>query len=237
MRINISDDIANRHPDLYLGIVVAKQVNNCGGSLELDKLLAAGIKEAIAAYPCEESLSHDWQITRWREIYRAMGINPQHCPSVLEASFKKIISGNKLPPINKVSAIGLLAMLSHRLPFSGYDLEKVAGNIALRLSPGGEAFTSMEETGIQFTKPGEIVYGDDNAILRRFWNAKEAAAAKITEDSRNILLHAESFSSLKGVAYLETVMDGVAGMIEKFCKGTARTHIINVATSLSLYIN
>ncbi len=71
-----------------------------------------------------------------------------------------------------------------------------------------------------------MFYRDDAGAICRRWNWKEANRTKLTEETQNIVLVIESLPP-SNLDDLQSAATDLAGLVEKHCGGTIRTHIID----------
>jgi len=226
MKLIIADDIVDMFPELRIGIVIARGVNNFGYSDEIETLKQA-TAEAVRRIFSSETLSQHPYIAAWRETYRRFGTNPKKYRPTAEALLRRILRGEGIPTISKVVDLYLVVEAEFYLPIGGYDLDKITGDIILRLSPGGECFIPLGMPQVEErTYPGEVVYSDANKVLTRRWNYRDCDFAKITNESRNVALFCEAALSDIPTAHLARCVQQLAVYLQRFCNGSIVTHLV-----------
>lgn len=233
MRLVISNALAQKYPDLRVGIVVAHGIDNKGNDAsleELKRLTAANLRSVHSS----ESIMDHRNLVAWRETYRGFGANPKKTPPTVETLAKRIIKGKDLPTISKAVDLYLVAELESLLPVGGYDLHQIDGNIVLRESPGNERFVPLggQADSPELTKPGEIVYSDDSKVLTRFWNYRDCELSKITESSTDIALFCEAALELIPSEDLNRVTQRIQEYVLRFCGGESAIAIVKAADQL-----
>jgi DNA/RNA-binding domain of Phe-tRNA-synthetase-like protein len=191
MKFIIHEDIFNRFPALKIGIVQGRGLTIAQRPAELDAIIASHLRHLQERVGSEE-LSALTNIKSWRESYRQAGVNPKKHRPTAEAFLRRVLKGHPLPRINAAVDAYLAVELRYLLPIGGYDLAHVERDILLRTSPGNESFQPLGSTETEYTRPGEIVYADDEKVLTRYWNYRDCDLAKITTDSSEILLACEA---------------------------------------------
>src|ERR1039458_8885755 len=126
MKLIISEQIAQRYPDLRVGIVVADHMDNREPDAALEELqtqICANIRRRFTT----ETLAEHPHIQAWRDTYRTFGANPKRTVPTAEALLRRVIGGKDLPSISKAVDAYLLAELDQVITVGGYDLTSVFG--------------------------------------------------------------------------------------------------------------
>ena len=112
------------------------------------------------------------------------------------------------------------------IPVGGDDIDKIDGDIVLKFAAGNEKFIELNADEVKNPKPGEVVYCDDKEVLCRRWNWRECEKSKMTEGTKNICLVVEGLS-IFSKQEIQNIIDELAGLIEKYCGGTAKISILD----------
>jgi lysyl-tRNA synthetase class 2 len=72
-----------------------------------------------------------------------------------------------------------------------YDLEKVEGDIAVRLSKENEPFLGIGDTEPMMSTPDAVVYSDDGGIICWAWNHRDAARVALSEKTDRAIFFAD----------------------------------------------
>src|SRR5579875_271572 len=128
------------------------------------------------------------EIRVWHDAYRRFGTNPRKFRPSLDALSRRIARTGSFPRINPAVDAYNLISVTHRIPAGAFDLQQVAGDIAIRLSHPADRFTPLGEPNtVETPHPGEVVYADGQRVLTRHWNHRDADATKLTESTRSAL--------------------------------------------------
>ena len=163
-----------------------------------------------------------------------MLIIPKKKVPTLNAILKRAEKG--LPTISPIVDIYLAHELLYLFPLGGYDIERINGDINLRLSPGNEPFTAIGGKEEE-TYEGEIVYADSSKVLTRRWNYKDCEQAKITEATRNAVLMAEAPLESMASEELEAMLGSLSSEIEAITDAVVKTAILDVRKGLEMNLN
>ncbi len=215
-KLSIAPEIFQKFPDLTVGVVLAKGINNKGKSKEIRDLIKAEIKNKQI-----KQLGLEPNIIAWREAFKSFGAKKYK--SSVEAVTKRILDNKELNQINNVVDIYNYICFKHLVPLGGDDLDHVDGSIILKYAKGDEQFIRLNSDENAPPKEGEIVYSDDKEILCRRWNWRECDKSKMTEDTKNVALVVEG---LPPVDNIKEITKELAGLIKKVCGGEVTFEII-----------
>ena len=92
MKFTVDEKIFEKLPDLYIGVVVAKGIDNQKEHPEIQKLLDKSIKMAEEKY-LDKKVKEDESIIPYREAFSKLGMNPNKFQCSVEALFTRIAKG------------------------------------------------------------------------------------------------------------------------------------------------
>ena len=110
----------------------------------------------------------------WREAYRKFGAKPSEFRSSIEAMARRALRNDPLPSINTLVDIGNALSLRHLIPTGGHAIDRLHGDIALRLASGTEEFVPFGGTELEHPLPGEVIFAEGNTVLTRRWTWRQA---------------------------------------------------------------
>jgi DNA/RNA-binding domain of Phe-tRNA-synthetase-like protein len=226
MRLVIDKDIITLFPDLRIGVVTGRGIQNGSANEEVERIkqsASASVQQNLST----ETLSQHPSILAWREAYRRFGAKPKDHRPTAEALLRRILRGEGIPTISRAVDLYLAVEAEFYLPIGGYDLNKVDGDITLRLSAGDEPFIPIGATAAdEKTSPGEVVYVDASKVLTRRWNYRDCDAAKVTADSQNIALFCEAPFPEIPTNQLQKCTGRLADYLQRFCGGAISVHFV-----------
>lgn len=227
MKFKIQDGIFDAFPELQIGIVVAKGINNTRENAEIVALLRDQEKEIRTKFT-PETLSEEPRIEAWRKAYSSFGAKPKKYRCSVENLYRMILQGTDLRHINTIVDIYNYISIKHIIPVGGDDLDHVEGDIALTVAKGDESFKELNSDVVKNPDQGEVVYVDDKEVLCRRWNWRECDKSKMTKGTKNITLVVEG---LPPVTYDEItiILGELADLIKSHLGGTVKTFIVNKA--------
>lgn len=130
MLLKITQPILKGFPDVRIGVVVARGIDNRRSSPEVQTLLRAEearIPERIG----EAVLAKHPHVAPWREAYRWFGVNPGKYQSSIENLIRRRLKGESLPHINTLVDLYNTVSLRYLLPAGGEDLDRMDGDLLL----------------------------------------------------------------------------------------------------------
>ena len=211
MTVTVAPEIFAKFPDLEIGLVFVRGLDNLGTDREIEAyfrhvLLEAGL--LLKLKPIEK----DPSILLLREKLSAMGA--AEAVSSVEALLLEFAAGierekeadETFAPGKTVGLIGLSALsretpvmdlvraasLESRLPVLAFAMDWQE-ELALREAQDGDKFPA--ETGNETVPPGEPVWAFPETISVRHLFGKQGTAGRVTSETRNLLLAVPCFAA------------------------------------------
>jgi len=209
-------EVFDRYPAVHIGVLAAEglTVKRSDAALERTKREALSVAgERLGDTPTRHPF-----IASWRETYKSFGTKPGDYRPSAEALVRRSIRNGSLPTINTVVDAYNAVSVRHLIPMGGFDLDNIEGDIRLRFSRGGEAFTPLGSDKIETTYEGEVVYADDARILTRRWNYRDCDETKITGETRGAALFIDGSESIPRAA-VEAALKDLEKLLREHCGG------------------
>ena len=217
-----SRDVMERYPDVSIGVIVAKGMNNFGKNPEIKQMLLDAQESARKTIDAAKITEHP-TIAKWRGIYSDFGSKPRDYRCSIEALIRSVLNGREIRHINKLVDLYNFISLKYFMPVGGEDLDKIEGDIFFKYAEGDEVFVPLGTQKPENAYRGEIIYCDSQGnVLCRRWNWRESDTTKMTEETKNTIIVLEGFDE-----NVEAAARELSGMIEKFCGVATQTFIIN----------
>jgi DNA/RNA-binding domain of Phe-tRNA-synthetase-like protein len=227
MKLLIDESIRNKYPDLRIGIVTASNVDNENYSDELEKYLKEQFLIFSHKYNDVSEFLNEKNIICWQDTYRSFGVNPKKKKPTAEALLLRTIKNGFIPHINAAVDCYLAAETLFCLPIGGYDLDRVYGDICLKIAKGGEPFIGVGSDSEELIDTNEVIYADNKRVLTRRWNYRDCDYTKIDVYSKNIALFTEAPYNKISTDEIESTINRIAFNIEKYCG--AQTNVMVLA--------
>ncbi len=225
MKFKIDSKIFEKFPELNIGIVTVKGIDNTGSNEEIMNLIREKEKEIRETFNTE-TLSQNPKIDAWRKAYSSFGAKPKKYKCSVENLYRMILQGIELRHINKIVDIYNYISIKHIIPVGGDDINKIDGNITLKFAKGNEPFVELNSEETKNPKEGEVVYVDDKEVLCRRWNWRECDKSKMTEETKNVALVVEGLPPVTKEE-IRQIINELSDLIQKFCHGDIKTFILN----------
>lgn len=195
MKFKVEEKIFEKLPNLYVGVVVAKGVDNNGKYPEIDKMLEKSLKLAEKKF-LDKKVKEDALIIPYREAFSSLGINPNKFQCSVEALFARIAKGKKLPSINPLVDLNNAVSLKHTLPMGTHDLARSNKDIEMRYAKSGDTFVPMGSTEIEQPGEGEVVYAVGDEVRTRRWAWRQSDFGKITDETNYVFFPIDGFKGI-----------------------------------------
>lgn len=136
-------------------------------------------------------------------------------PESLRGSF---LERGRFPHINTIVDIYNLVSIKTGLALGAHDIDKVEGNITLRLTKGDENNIPLGKTEKVAVFPGEYGYIDDgNNIICRL-EVIQVEPTKVNINTKDIFLIIEGNENTS-IEYVQQAAEEVCKLITKYCGG------------------
>lgn len=195
MKFIIERDIFNKIDNLYVGVVVAKGIDNSKTYPIINEMLKDSIMKAELNYLDVKVKEHE-SIIPYRDAFSKLRINPNKFQCSIEAMFNRILKGKQLPYINPLVNLNNAISLKYTLPMGTHDLENVVEPIEMRCSVLGDTFKPMGTEEIELPDIGEVVYAIQNNVRTRRWTWRQSDEGKITDKTNYVFFPIDGFKGI-----------------------------------------
>lgn len=225
MQFKVDEALFEKFPELVIGVVIARGIDNCQDGGRTASLLHEQV-EIIRNKWSHNRLESDPRIDSWREAYRSFKTKPKKYKCSVENMYRMILDGLEFSSINKAVDVYNAISLKHCIPVGGDDLDQVVGDILLTFAKGDERFIPLNGTDSIPPKPGEVIYRDAEDVLCRRWNWRECDKSKMTVESRNLCLVVEGLPPFS-IEEVKQIATELGKEIERFCGGSTVVHLVD----------
>lgn len=225
MCFSIQKELFDALPDLTIGVVVARGIDNTHSSEEIDELLDRAIQGMRSGFTGDKAQDHP-RIKPWRNAFTKLGISGSKFPSSIESMARRILKGDPFPRINPLVNLYNSVSLKYLVPMGGHDLNTLAGNIYLRFAEGCEPFTPIGGGETIIVPKGELVYQDDQEVLTRNWVWRQCEKDKATEKTENIFIPIDVLGEVGSERAAEIIQE-LSDLIPTYLGGTVFSAILN----------
>jgi len=189
-----------------LGALAFEGVVVTSGEPRMDAPLADA-EAAVRVHPPEES-------SAVRAMYRRTGLDPTRRRPSSEALLRRVRKGEGLPRINSLVDVCNWCSLEFQLPYGLYDLDRIEGEVMLRLGHEGEAYAGIRKDDVHVA--GRMTLADARGA---FGNpSSDSARTMVTEAATRALMVIFAPVELTPVR-LEHVLDVTSARTRTYCSG------------------
>lgn len=218
MYFSIQKELFDILPNLTIGMVVAKGVDNARSSKEMDDLLTPAIEEMKRNFIGDKAQEHP-RIKPWRTAFSKLGISGSKFPSSIESMARRVLKGDPFPKINPLVDLYNSVSLRFLVPMGGHDLDTIEGDIHLQFAEGWEPFTPLGGGETVMVPKGELVYRDDREVLTRNWVWRQCEKDKATEKTKNIFIPIDVLGEV-GEEQADEIILELSRLIPRYLGGT-----------------
>ena len=195
MKFIVTPEIFEKLPDLYVGVVVAKEVDNSQDYPKINELLNKYMNFSQEKFD-GVNVKENEEIIPYREAFRKIDINPNRYPCSAEALFKRLSKGKDLPHINPLVDLNNAISLKYTLPMGTHSLDGIEDNIMMRVAPPGDTFIPLGTNKIEEPDEGEVVYAVGKDVRTRRWTWLQSEHGKITDQTRDVFFPIDGFTDV-----------------------------------------
>lgn len=225
MKFSIDPKIFTQYPNLKLGVVTAKNINNAKRVSTIESLLRGASMQRKREFE-KKPLEEDPRILKWHEAYSKFGAKPSSYKCSIEALIQRILEDKLIPHVNSLVDLYNYFSLKHVIPVGAEDIDKFFGDIALTTASGIESFRPIGTVEIKNPKPGEVIYKDRGGVICRRWNYRECERTKITDQTQNAMVVMEDLNDIP-IDKFEAMLYELQDLIEKYIGGDVAVYILN----------
>jgi DNA/RNA-binding domain of Phe-tRNA-synthetase-like protein len=208
--------VFERFPGMRLAVVVALGVDNERERPGVEELWREEWSRAAAGAEAYGNAQSHPRVQAWRERFRAMGVSSKEFPSSIEAVLRRAMKGGEPFEISPLVDFYNAISLRHTVPAGGFDLDRIAGPLELRLTRPGDHFTALDSDEPVDVPPGEVACASGSALLTRHFVWRQARTGLITSATTSAFIVSEVLGEL-GPELPEVVLSDLSeGLREHF---------------------
>lgn len=218
MNFAIDENIFETLPDLCVGAVAAKGIDNSRSYPEIDHLLDDAIRIAEERFSGKK-VKEEPEIIPYRTAFQKLGMNPNKYVCSIEALFTRIAKGKGMPHINPLVDLNNAVSMIHTLPMGTHDLSLSDEDIVIRYSKAGDTFLPFGAEAEEKPDEGEMVYAVGNQIRTRRWTWRQSEYGKIDASTDHVFFPVDGFLGVNEEKVREAV-DQLEELLKKYfgCK-------------------
>lgn len=219
---SVSFDISENIIDLGLNgaYLAIGEINNKISDPKFDKLrqeILAEIKEDVSPTFIDE----DKILQGFRLLHESIKVSNRKNVSSPENLILNYINKGYFPHVNLLVDIYNLVSIQTRLALGAHDLDKVTGNIHLKLTTGSEGFLPLGLNEQKPVRPDCYSYIDDANDIICWLEVRQVEKTKVTLESK------DCFYIIQGNAhtnndYIKAATERLIELTNEFCGGEVK---------------
>lgn len=142
MEIRISEELCALIPNFKIGVIHYQNIK-VGDSPQMIKGRIQMFQESLYFDLEEKNVNELEGIKEWRQIFKAIGKDPNRYRHSAEALFRRVKKQNYLQPVNSSIDINNFFSLQYEIPIGIYDLDKLNGNVMIKLGEENEEYNGL----------------------------------------------------------------------------------------------
>ncbi len=208
---------------LALGVkikaVIIEGINNKDLTDEYKVWRKEKVANLIEKYK-DYDIKSDPIIEGFYELHQEVGVPRRKNLPASENLIRLLTKREELISINKAVDIYNILSIESKLCLGAHDIDKVDGNVTLKITDGTEKFLPLGSEELKPVKAGEYSFVDDNNDVVCWLDIRQVDKTKVTEDSKNVLYLIIGNKETKDED-LEKVTNDLISLTTKFASGKA----------------
>ncbi len=160
----------------------------------------------------------DFILKGFNELHKKIGIKRRKNTPIGESILKQFLKNDKLLEKSKLMDLYNIVTLDSRLSIAIYDIDKIEGDVTLKILEKNQTFLSVDNEE-RIANKGEYVYSDNKNIIYRL-EVEQSNKAIITENTKNTFITIEGNEATSN-EYLMEVASEIIELITRYCGGDA----------------
>ena len=221
MKFIVQKEVFDVLDNLYIGVVVAKGIDNSKEYRNIEKMLDESITKAKEEFK-EVKAKEDSRVIPYREGFQKVGINPNKFQCSVEAMVNSISKGRDVPHINPLVNLNNAISIKYTLPMGTHNLGLSNSNIELRFSQKEDTFEPMGSEETEKLEENELVYAVDHQVRTRRWAWRQSKQGMIDKDTEYVFFPIDGFKGINDDRVNEAIKE-----LEKTLKETFKCETVS----------
>ncbi|MBQ2697105.1 MAG: hypothetical protein IJF59_00380 [Clostridia bacterium] len=219
MSFRIAPEVFDKLPELYIGALVVKGIDNTKDYPGVTEYLNACVEE-IHQKLAGRKVKENTMIMPFRAAFNQLGMNPNKFMPSIEALASRIEKGKGMPHINPIVDLGNAVSIKYLLPMGAHPLSDVDEEV--RFAREGDIFRPFGAEADEQPDIGEMIYANGNIVGTRRWIWRQSDLSKIERDTTDVFFPIDGFTFL--APQVEAALDELAALCEQHfgCKAVVR---------------
>jgi len=212
MEIIVQDLLKQLIPDFKVGIVQYQDIQ-VGDSPQMLKGRLQLFQESLFFDFEDKKVTEILEISEWRKIFKTIGTDPNRYRPSNEALYRRVQKQQFLHPVNSAVDLNNFLSLQYRIPLGIYDLDKLSGQVTIRIGSNEDSYLAINEREVQLSK--KLLSADnEGAFGSPYVDSKRSAVTPATTQALHIIYlqpsmdHDESDQLLQALSTMFTQIHG-----------------------------
>jgi DNA/RNA-binding domain of Phe-tRNA-synthetase-like protein len=177
-----------------------------------------GLLEDIKQHYQADMVEKDPVVQGFRLLHNKIGRSNKKYVASPESLLGVLFKYEKFPSINLIVDIYNCISLQTRLSLGAHDLDKVQGNVTLRMADGSENFLQLGRSGPKKVNAGEYCYIDDSHEILCRMECHQSEKTKIEPGSSNCIFIVQG-NEYTSKEYILSATHRLLELLKKYCGG------------------
>jgi len=212
MEIIVQDQLKQLIPNFKVGIVQYQDIQ-VGDSPQMLKGRLQLFQESLFFDFEDKKVTEILEISEWRKIFKTIGTDPNRYRPSNEALYRRVQKQQFLHPVNSAVDLNNFLSLQYRIPLGIYDLDKLSGQVTIRIGSNEDSYLAINEREVQLSK--KLLSADnEGAFGSPYVDSKRSAVTPATTQALHIIYlqpsmdHDESDQLLQALSTMFTQIHG-----------------------------
>ncbi|PMC40793.1 hypothetical protein CJ195_00055 [Bacillus sp. UMB0899] len=220
MEITVQDELKQLIPDFKVGIVHYQNIQ-VGNSPQMLKGRLQLFQESLFFDYEDKKVTEIPAITEWRKIFKTIGTDPNRYRPSNEALYRRVQKQQFLQHVNSAVDLNNFLSLQYRIPLGIYDLDKLSGEVIIKIGSEEDSYIAINEREIQLTK--KLVSADsEGAFGGPYVDSKRSAVSNATKNALHIVYLQPSMQHSEA----DQLLQALSNMFTQIHGGTASYQIV-----------
>lgn len=224
MKFIVQKEIFDKLDNLFIGVVVAKGIDNSGNYPNIEKMLDESMAWATKEF-ADVRAKEDTRVIPYRDGFQAVGINPNKFQCSVEAMVNRLSKGKEIPHINPLVDLNNAISIKYILPMGTHNLGLSNEDTQLRYAVPEDTFKTMGTEEFEPLEENEVVYAVGHQVRTRRWAWRQSNEGKIDENTSYVFFPIDGFKGINDDKVLEAVKELEQVLKDEFGCATASGYV------------
>ncbi len=169
----------------------------------------------------EVRIKEDPIVEAFYQLHSKVNVRRRNNAPSIETLVRLLQKREDLPHINKVVDLYNLISCEKKLSLGAHDIDKITGNVTLKLQEGTERFVPLGSSEAQSVKAGEYSYIDEDDEIICHLEIRQVNKTLVDEETKNIFIIVQG-NELTSLDLLESTCQQLIETITKYCGGQGK---------------